>query len=433
MRQPNWLRARPTHRASQALCAALCSALTLSACGGSHSTATHNPSPKAPQPTQPTSASATSDGNDPATIVLPSGAAGAHTILASVAGEAITAAEVRTLIQRKTLNAPLDPPQYTACTARLKREATSQASPEAKQLQGKSQAQLLKVCQGHYEDALRSALATAIHTRWLLGEAHKDNIHVSARAVAQEFQASKESFHSSSEFESYLKGSGQSVSLMKSEIKLGKLTDGLFAKASSNDRPATPSEVAAFYAQHKAGFAIPDGRRVLIVRTATQAPAQRAMSELRSGKSFAAVVKELSAIAQPITAVNGEVKDLKPNVYEEKPLNDAIFNAKHNRLYGPLKLTATHKTIASETNSGFFIFEVKATVAGHQIPLSQVKTAIARQLTALQQKRHLAAFVIAFRRRWTAKTDCRAGYVLVKSCKQFKQPASALAEDPYTI
>ena len=335
---------------------------------------------------------------------------------------------------RKSPNVALpDPPQYLACTARLKREATSPASTEARELIGKSQAQLGEVCRGHYEDLLRSALATAIHTRWLLGEAHRDAIHVSARAVAQEFKASKESFHSSSEFDSYMKDSGQSVSLMKSEIKLGKLTDGLFNKASSNDRPASAGEVAAFYAQHKAGFAIPAGRRVMIVRTATEAPAQRAMSELRSGKSFAAVVKELSAIAQPIEAKNGEVKDLKPHVYEEKPLNDAIFNAKHNRLYGPLKLTATHKTIASETNSGFFIFEVKATVAGHQIPLSQVKAAIARQLNALQKQRHIATFVIAFRRRWTALTDCRAGYVLVKSCKQFKQPKGALEEDPYTI
>ena len=422
------------------VCAAVCSALALSACAGSHPKArtssaarTSASSTQATQPAGLASASI-SNANDPATIILPSGAQAAQTVLASVAGEPITAAEVRTIMQRKSTNVALpDPPQYTACSERLRREATAQASPEAKALSGKSQAQLVGICRERYEAVLRAALATAIHTRWLLGEARRDAVHVSSRAVAQEFQASKKNFASNSEFESYLKDSKQSVALMKYEIKLGKLTDGLFAKAASHDHPISAGEVAAFYAQHKASFAIPAGRRVRIVRTSTEASAQRALGELRSGRSFATVAKELSAIGQPITAKNGEVKDLKPHVYEEKPLNDAIFNAKHNRIYGPLKITATHKTIPSETNSGFFIFEVKGTVAGHQIPLSQVKVSIAKQLAAQQKQRHLAAFVIAFRRRWTAQTDCRAGYVLVNNCRQYKQPKGAVEEDPYTL
>lgn len=214
MRRQNGRAAHPlSRRPTQALCLAVCAGLALSACSSSHSTTTHSASShsassSAAQPVSPTSASNAS--NDPATIVLPSGAAAANTVLASVAGQAITAAEVRTLMARKSPNVALpDPPQYLACTARLKREATSPASTEARELIGKSQAQLGEVCRGHYEDLLRSALATAIHTRWLLGEAHRDAIHVSARAVAQEFKASKESFHSSSEFDSYMKDSGR--------------------------------------------------------------------------------------------------------------------------------------------------------------------------------------------------------------------------------
>jgi hypothetical protein len=34
--------------------------------------------------------------------------------------------------------------------------------------------------------------------------------------------------------------------------------------------------------------------------------------------------------------------------------------------------------------------------------------------------------------RWTAKTDCKAGYV-VRNCKQFKGAKAAEAVDPYTL
>lgn len=436
-------RARP---ATPALAATLllCAALTLTACGsssssksadGAQSSSSSSTGSTASAQSAPASRTATPAANDPATTPLPSGPAAAHAILATVAGKPISAAEVRTVMEEKSAGKPLpDPPGYASCSAKLKEEAAeSEPSKEAAELKGKSEAQLREVCRGRYEDDLRNALGNAIHNRWLAGEARREHIVIGERAVQEEFETARKSFKNSAEFETYLKGAGQTVPVMKAEIKLGKVADVLFEKAKSKDHPATPGEVSAFYGAHIHGFTIPDGRHVRILRTATEASAQRAMSELRSGKSFAAVVGELSAIAQPIRAKNGEVKDLKPHLYEEKPLNNAIFTAKLNRLYGPLKVTATHRTIASETNSGFFIFEVLGVVPGHVVPLSQVKATIAQQLTVQQKQRNLASFVIAFRRRWTAQTDCRPGYVIVKGCRQFKAPKGALEEDPYTL
>ena len=426
-------------RPALATALALCALFALSACGGSKSSTgatASNPSASSSStsasPGQPANASASP--NDPATIILPSGPAASHTVLATVAGKPITAAEVQGLIVQKSGQAPVpDPPRYPICIAKLKAEAANEASPSAKALKGRSESQLREVCREHYEEALRVALGTAIHNRWLSGEAVKDQIHIGERAVQEEFEASRKSFKNSAEFETYLKGSGQTVAVMKAEIKLGKITDALFAKAKSKDHPPSPGEVAAFYEQHRQSFAIPAGRHVRILRTATEASALKAMSELRAGKSFAAVASELSAIAQPITAKNGEVKDLKPHLYEEKPLNDAIFNAKANRLYGPLRINAAHRTIASETNSGFFIFEVKGVVPGYRTPLSKVKASIAQQLEAQQKQQNLASFVAAFKRSWRTQTDCRPGYVLVSFCKQFKAPKGASAEDPYTL
>jgi foldase protein PrsA len=379
-------------------------------------------------------AQASEKANDnPATILLPSGPA-AKQPLATVAGQPVSAAEVSRLLGvGASAGEPVpDPPEYTACIAGLKQGAAAKAAPGSA-VKEESPAQLRHSCQYHYEQRLTSALGRAIHNRWLLGEARELGVHVSAREVRQEFDLSKKSFKTQAEFDAYRKQSGQTIPQMMLEIKLGKLADAIFKIAKSKDHPATPGEVAAYYHAHKQQFTVPEGRHIRIVRTATEASALKALQELKAGKSFASVAAELSAIAQPITAKHGEVKNLKPHTYEEKALNDAIFSARPNRLYGPIKLTAQHKTIAPETNTGYFIFEVKGVVPGRSVALSKVSASIAQQLTTLHKNQNLASFVIAFRRKWTARTDCRPGYVIVNFCKQFKQPKGAGSEDPYRL
>jgi hypothetical protein len=59
------------------------------------------------------------------------------------------------------------------------------------------------------------------------------------------------------------------------------------------------------------------------------------------------------------------VKDLKPGVFEERKLNDAIFGATPHRRYGPLQLTASHETIGTRDEHGLLFFEVvRATPSG---------------------------------------------------------------------
>jgi foldase protein PrsA len=62
---------------------------------------------------------------------------------------------------------------------------------------------------------------------------------------------------------------------------------------------------------------------------------------------------------------------------------------------------------------------------GHQT-LAQAQASIKRQLTAQGQQTALAAFVKEFQRRWKAKTDCRAGFVM-QDCKQYKAPKAPAA------
>jgi foldase protein PrsA len=350
--------------------------------------------------------------------------------VATVAGKPIRLGEIRHLMVIGNSGQPLpDPPSYASCVAKEKAALAAKASEGAGTQQ--SEAQLRQVCQEHYEKLLQSALSKAIHTRWLLGEAAEERIDVSPEEVLREFDEGRKSFKSNAEFEKYRKSTGQSITDMLGELKTGKVADAIFKRIKAKEHAATSAEVAAYYNAHRQKYAIPEGRDVRIVRTTTKAGALNALKELRAGKSFAEVAKQLTEIGQPIGAEHGIVKGLLPGVFEEKSLNDPIFAAQLHHLYGPLQITAQHKTIAPETNSGYFIFEVTGLVPARQTPLSRVKGEIAASLTEAQKNQTLSGFILAFRARWKARTDCRAGYV-VRNCKQFTGGPKK-AEDPYTL
>jgi foldase protein PrsA len=441
---PDSRRQRPSKRSprTQSLLLATTLALTLalSACGSSSPPAKHASTAKSPTASTPTTStgegssshSASASVNDnPATILLPTGASAGQT-LASVAGEPISAAEVARIMAEHSEGPVPDPPNYSACIANLKQAAAAEAS-SATPAKEQSTAELRQSCQSKYEAGLTAALSRATHNHWLIGEARELGVHVSSRAVQQEFQAGVKSFKTAVEFNAYRKRSGQSVAGIKAELLLGKLSDAIFKVAKSKEHSTTPAEAGAYYRSHPQQFTVPEGRDVRILRTATEASALKAKQEIQSGKSFSSVASEFSSIAQPLDAKGGEIKDLTPHELEVKEIDDAIFAAAPKRLYGPLKVIAQHKTIAPETNSGFFLFEVQSTVPARKVPLSKVSAALSKQLSTQRKNQSLASFVAAFRRKWTARTDCRPGYVIVENCKQFKSPKGSKPEDPYTL
>jgi hypothetical protein len=61
-----------------------------------------------------------------------------------------------------------------------------------------------------------------------------------------------------------------------------------------------------------------------------------------------------------------------------------------------------------------------------QQTLAQAQAAIKQQLAAQAQQHRLAVFVKEFQKRWKAKTDCRAGFVM-QDCKQYKAPETPAA------
>jgi PPIC-type PPIASE domain len=390
---------------------ALC--LGIAACGGasksgSTGTTTHNSANAATQ-------AATTSSVPPA--------APPQKVIAQVGSQQITWATVSRLMTLASApEAVPDPPSYTSCVAAMK------SGEEGAQ---KSEGELKQSCSRRYRTLLDSAVSKAIHSRWLIGEADELGIRISPAAVREEFDASKKSFKTAAEFEAYRKSTGQSVAEMMEEIKLGKVADAIFKLVASKEHAASAAEVASYYRSHSAQFGTPAGREVRIFRTTSKAAAVKAAGEVKAGKSFAEVAKALSAVGQPLGAKDGVVKDLLPGAYEEKALNDPIFSAKLHKLYGPLEISGGHKTIAPETNSGFFVFEVVGLVPGKQAPLAAVKASIAQSLTKAQKEKTLAGFIAAFRKKWTSRSSCEAAYV-VRNCKQYKG-AEAGGSDPFTL
>ncbi len=424
-----------------ALLATLC--LALSACGSSSkpkqsSLASSATSTQSSQTTQPAKSSNSSNESLEAKIEREQAQARTEgvsqlaaptklapsAVLAHVGGVPITFASVRQQMMLKSPQTPLpDPPDYSACIARTK---GAQAGV------GRSQAQLKEACKQSYEQIFQAALSNAIHNQWLIGEAAEEGVHVSSREVQEELEQSKKEFRTEAEFTTYRKSSGQTIADMLFEAKVGKLADGIFKNIKSKERPVTDATVAAYYSSHRSQFTIPEGRALQILRMTSEAAALRARQQLRAGKSFQSIVAELPGIGQPVTSEHGEIKDLVPGVFGQKVLNDAIFSAQPNRLYGPVRVATVRRTIAPEADSGFFLFEVLHKVPEHLTPLSQVKAKLHEELLKSEKESTLGDAIAQIKAKWRSRTSCQSGFV-VKNCSEYTGSTKDERADRFTL
>jgi hypothetical protein len=191
--------------------------------------------------------------------------------------------------------------------------------------------------------------------------------------------------------------------------------------------PMTATRVANYYATHRQLYLVPQQRDLRIVRTRVEAEALAVKRELASGKTFASVVRAISArepgLQQPFLSKEGLVLGLKPGVYNEKPLDHAIFRARPGVLLGPVNIVLGFP--------GSFVFEVTRVVPARQKPLAEVAASLRRELPEHFYQQAIVSFIREWRAKWTARTDCSPGFVVLR-CRQFKS-ATPLREDPYTL
>jgi foldase protein PrsA len=298
-----------------------------------------------------------------------------------------------------------EPPNYTACVAHLQaiapKPAKGQTAPTA--------AQLKSECEQQYKSLQQEVLGFLISSEWVIGEAAALGVKVTDKEVTKQFEMVKnQQFPKPAEFEKFLKSSGQSVSDLLLRVKLNLLSTKIQQKIAKTKVNITQAQIEKYYNENKQHFGTPEKRNIGIILTKTEAQATKAKQEVASGKSFASVAKAVSI--DPTSKPTGGLLVGVVKGQEEAALDAAIFSAKTNVLGGPVK-----------TPFGFYVYEVKSVTKGSQQTLAQAQSSIKQQLTSTHQSTALSTFVANFKKKWTAKTECRSGYV-VMDCKSYKAP-----------
>ncbi len=305
------------------------------------------------------------------------------------------------------------PPNYTACIAHLAAEKPPKGQKAPTQTQLKTQ------CEQQYKSLLQEVLGFLISSEWVLGEAKSLGVKVSDKEVKKQFEKIKtEEFRQNSTFEKFLKSSGQTVSDLLLRVKLNMLSSKIQQKIVKQKSKVTQAQIAKYYNENPKRFGTPEKRDLLIILTKTEAQAKKAKQEIESGKKFEEVAKRVSI--DPTSKASGGSLPGVVKGQEEKSLDTAVFSAQKNVLSGPVK-----------TPFGYYVFEVKNITPGSQQSLKQSEASIKAQLMASQQQAALSKFVKNFRKKWTAKTDCRPGFV-VADCKQYKAPKTSTGTTPGT-
>ena len=298
-----------------------------------------------------------------------------------------------------------EPPNYTACISHLAatapKPAKGQSAPTTKQLKSE--------CETQYKSLQTEVLGFLISSQWVLGEASSLGVKLSDAEVKKEFAKIKaEEFPKASEFEKFLASSGQTVSDLLLRVKLNLLSQKIQKQIVKSKSKVTQAQIAKYYNENKSRYGTLEKRNVQIILTKTEAAAKSAKKEVESGKSFASVAKSVSI--DPTSKANGGLLKEVVKGEEEKALDTAIFSTAKNVLSGPVK-----------TPFGYYVFEVLSVTPGTQRTLAQVQSTVKQQLISTGEQTALSKFVKEFKKKWTAKTECRSGYV-VADCKSYKAP-----------
>lgn len=297
------------------------------------------------------------------------------------------------------------PPDYTACVASLKQQLAALL----KGKQAPTQAQLKAQCAQEYQSYLQQVMQFLVSAEWVLGEAKAQGINVTDQQVAKQFATiKKQQFPTAAAYNAFLASSGETEADLLLRVKLELISTKLRNKATAGTSNVTAAQIANYYNAHKSTFGTPEARNVTIILVKTQADAQAALAAIKSGTPIAAEAKKVSidvATKKQGGALTGVVHG-----QEEQALDAAIFSAPLNVVGGPVK-----------TPFGFYVYKVTKITPGTQKTLAQVSPTIKAQLASTGQQAALTKFVNDFTKRWTAKTNCRTGFV-VMDCKNYKAP-----------
>jgi parvulin-like peptidyl-prolyl isomerase len=296
---------------------------------------------------------------------------------------------------------PSDPPQFKGCVAQVRSKIPTLAKT--------SDAQLASDCKQLFTSLSSQVMDFLIKAYWYQADAHKLHITVTEAQIQTALAAAKKTqFPTAAQFQAFLTSSGLTLEDVLFRVRVSQLFNKLLAK-----HPTTVSgaQIQAYYQSHSAQFGTPESRNVRIVLTKTPGQAQAALSALRRGSSWTAVVRKYST--DPTTRKTGGLLTGVTPGQQDAALNSAAFAAKLNKLGGPIK-----------GQFGYYVFEVIKIKPATQEDLAHasplIKQTLQQQVTASAQ----AAVDSHARKDWLKQTTCKSTYGMV-DCNGYKAPKSA--------
>jgi len=291
-----------------------------------------------------------------------------------------------------------DPPGYGTCIA-----GRAAQGPAANDATAKQQ------CAQLYRSLRRRALDYLISSAWLLGEAGALGLPVSGKEVSQGLSQQRRSLPGGeAEYRESLTATGRTERDAESELRAQLAAEKIRRSLAEHESEVTPAQIVAYYRRHIERYHRPESRYFYILENLESATIAR--------QRIKAIAEGKVSLAKTSLHEMLHRQDFAKIVGLKRILYRAIFAAKRHRLVGPVVI-----------NRYYFLFEVTRITPPEVAPLARVSSAIARQLTIAQRQRTLSGFIAAWRARWTAKTNCTAGYI-VQKCRQYSGPLTP--EDP---
>jgi hypothetical protein len=246
------------------------------------------------------------------------------------------------------------------------------------------------------------ALALLISSEWLTGEAERQGIVISPRAVEQAIVKRDQAAR--------FRRTDQSTSSLEFEARAELAADALREKLTRQAGRVTPSEIVSFYRRNQQLFSGPEVRLTdLIESQPDPETAEALVHKLGTGRRFAEM-----AIHERVT----HTRDFMLTA-EKVRLVDAIFAARPGVASRPFLIYG-----------GWLVFVVRRVIPARKLaPLAAIRNEVIRRLIASRSHTILSAFDRGFEARWRARTSCKGGY-LGPGCPQSAIPLGQY-EDPF--
>ncbi len=255
------------------------------------------------------------------------------------------------------------------------------------------------------------ALDFLISSQWAIGQAAAQGLRASDSEVRQRLRERISAFaNGEAEFQELLEATGETVADVTLEIEAELARSKLHRALITGEPKPTSAEIASYFQRHKGGFVVAERRKAEVLHTEDRAVAGRIFKEVEAGRTLASEPRAESLVY--VRGLGGAVDKTK--------IAKAILAA-----------TAATPTGAVHIGRIYFIFEVTRVMPPVQMTFAEVKGSIERQLTDEQSSRTIAYFLAAWRKKWTARTDCAPGFI-VAGCRQLPASKAAPAEDPFT-